>query len=74
MTFQTRWCPRMFREIPYVGCGCVDCRLIHAWRWMRRRILRRREPHMIYLSKRDQETFVNALLNQPNGKERETNK
>jgi len=41
MTYQTRWCPRMFREIPFVGKNqqerrhrCVDCQ----WILLRRRI------------------------------------
>jgi hypothetical protein len=42
-TYKTRWCPRSYREIPYAfskrqDCGCVDCRLIRAWRWCRRAV------------------------------------
>lgn len=36
MTFHTRYCPRMFREIPFVGCRCIDCRVIRGWRRLRR--------------------------------------
>jgi hypothetical protein len=43
MTFQTRWCPRMFRDIPYVGSRtephwCVDCAWILFRRWARRKL------------------------------------
>lgn len=46
MTFPTftykGTCPRTFPDVPYVGCQCVDCRAMRAWRWIRRVVLRRR--------------------------------
>ncbi len=35
MTYKTRFCPRMFRDVPYHGCNCVDCWAIYIWRWFR---------------------------------------
>lgn len=31
-TYQTARCPRMFASTPFVGCTCIDCRAIRAWR------------------------------------------
>jgi hypothetical protein len=35
-TYQTGRCERMYPEIPFVGCTCIDCRCIRTWRRIKR--------------------------------------
>lgn len=37
LTFKGR-CPRMIVDIPFVGCRCIDCRVIRAKRWIKRKL------------------------------------
>lgn len=38
LTYRTRFCPRMFHDVPFVGCRCLDCARIRFLRRLRARL------------------------------------
>jgi len=41
VTYKTRWCPRMYPDVPYMyskhkNCRCIDCWRIRLYRQIRR--------------------------------------